>query len=142
MLCLVEELIRFYVETLNTILANEMVVFNEVSLEEWELVKRHPKEIAKAMISQIRMAFESKGACGNCSRWGMTALEMKDGGRVNDLEVGSWEPTQGLALKDDLFPHVNGGLRGRNIVVNSIDVSYSHTLFPYINVISVTRPKK
>ena len=41
----------------------------------------------------------------------------------NAVEVGSWEPMQGLVLKDDLFPHITGGLRGRVLTVASMDVS-------------------
>ena len=77
------------------------------------------------MMSSIRVALRDKGACGNCSQWQMTALEIQGGGRVNNLDVGSWEPTQGLTLRDNLFPHVTGGLRGRNIIVTAIEVCYS-----------------
>ena len=41
----------------------------------------------------------------------------------NAVDVGSWEPMQGLVLKDDLFPHITGGLRGRVLTVASMDVS-------------------
>ena len=42
---------------------------------------------------------------------------------ANVVEVGTWEPMQGLVLEDDLFPHVTGGLRGRVLTVASMDVS-------------------
>ena len=45
----------------------------------------------------------------------------------NAVEVGSWEPMQGLVLKDDLFPHITGGLRGRVLTVASMDVSNNKT---------------
>ena len=54
--------------------------------------------------------------------------------RVDSLEVGSWRPGLGLALKvppvlpvrlhpvqDDLLPHVTGGFRGRAITVASLE---------------------
>ena len=44
---------------------------------------------------------------------------------ANVVEVGTWEPMQGLVLEDDLFPHVTGGLRGRVLTVASMDVSNS-----------------
>ena len=44
---------------------------------------------------------------------------------ANVVEVGTWEPMQGLVLGDDLFPHVTGGLRGRVLTVASMDVSNS-----------------
>ena len=43
---------------------------------------------------------------------------------ANIVDVGMWEPMQGLVLKDDLFPHVTGGLRGRVLTVASFDVSF------------------
>ena len=121
---MVEELGRFYVETLTEFLKDEMDIYNEVSPEEWELIKPDPKEKANAMMSQIRNALREKGKCGRCSQWKMSALEIQDADDINDLEVGHWEPTQGLDLKDDLFPHVTGGLRNRRILVTSIDVRF------------------
>jgi hypothetical protein len=49
------------------------------------------------------------------------AAEIKD--EVIDLEVGTWNLESGLHLKDDLFPHVTGGLRGKVIKIGSINVS-------------------
>ena len=50
---------------------------------------------------------------------------MKEYGLINKLEVGSWMSTIGADLKDDLLPHVTGGLRGRNLVVGSLEVKCS-----------------
>ena len=51
-------------------------------------------------------------------------LELVDLSRgANVVEVGYWEPMQGLVHKDHLFPHVMGGLRGRALTVSSINVS-------------------
>ena len=47
---------------------------------------------------------------------------------ANVVEVGTWEPMQGLVLGDDLFPHVTGGLRGRVLTVASMDVSNKNIL--------------
>ena len=41
---------------------------------------------------------------------------------INQLEVGSWIISRGLDLRDDLFPHVTGGFRGRMLPVASIEV--------------------
>jgi hypothetical protein len=61
-------------------------------------------------------------------------VEVKVTNRVDSLEVGSWRPGLGLALKvppllpvrlqpvqDDLLPHVTGGFRGRAITVASLE---------------------
>ena len=55
----------------------------------------------------------------------MEAAEIKK--EVQGLDVGNWQPRFGLGLKDDLFPHVKGGLRGRTIEVTSVDVSLGET---------------
>ncbi len=49
------------------------------------------------------------------------AAEVKD--TAAGLEVGSWTLKGGLRLKDDLFPHVSGGLRGKTIKIASFDVT-------------------
>ena len=52
-------------------------------------------------------------------------IELVDLSRgANVVDVGLWEPMQGLMHKDHLFPHVTGGLRGRTLTVSSINVSF------------------
>ena len=124
MLCLMEEFSRFYVEVLNEFLTNEMETYNDVHPEEWELIKPDKREKSEAMMNQMRNIMHEKGKCGNCSKWEMKASEIKENGFVNNLDVGTWEPTQGLLLQDDIFPHVTGGLRNRRIVVTATDVRH------------------
>ena len=123
MLCTMEEFSRFYIEVLNKFLTNEMETYNEVHPEEWELIKPDRREKSEAMMAHMRDLLREKGKCGNCSNWEMSASEIKENGFVNNLDVGKWEPTQGLLLQDDIFPHVTGGLRNRRIVVTATDVS-------------------
>ena len=52
------------------------------------------------------------------------AVEVRESNKINQLEVGTWILTVGLAMKDDLLPHVTGGLRGRNITVASFEVCF------------------
>ena len=47
---------------------------------------------------------------------------MRDYGRIQELDVGSWTISLGLNMKDDLFPHITGGMRGRRIMVASLEV--------------------
>ena len=115
MLCTMEEFSRFYIEVLNKFLTNEMETYNEIHPEEWELIKPDRREKSEAMMAHMRDLLREKGKCGNCSNWEMSASEIKENGFVNNLDVGKWEPTQGLLLQDDIFPHVTGGLRNRRI---------------------------
>ena len=118
-----EEFSRFYIEILNDFLTEEMDAYNGVHPEEWELIKPDRREKSNAMMIQLRNILREKGKCGNCSRWEMSASEVRENGMVNILDVGKWEPTQGSLLQDDIFPHVTGGLRNRRIVVTATDVS-------------------
>ena len=65
----------------------------------------------------------SSGSCGNCVHWRAEASEIQNDGGARRLEVATWSPVLGLAVKDDLFPHVAGGLRGRRVKITSIEVS-------------------
>ena len=118
-----EEFSRFYIEVLSNFLTEEMETYNGVHPEEWELIKPDRREKSDAMMIQMRNILREKGKCGNCSRWEMSASEVRENGMVNNLDVGKWEPIQGSLLQDDIFPHVTGGLRNRRIVVTATDVS-------------------
>ncbi len=50
------------------------------------------------------------------------SAEVKDD--VRELDVGTWTLKGGLKLMDDLFPHVTGGLRGKQIKVASMHVNH------------------
>ena len=52
----------------------------------------------------------------------LQAVEVMEKNAINQLEVGSWIISRGLDLRDDLFPHVTGGFRGRMIPVASLEV--------------------
>ena len=63
----------------------------------------------------------SLGTCGNCVTWKAEASEIQDEGSYR-LETAVWNIVLGFAIKDDIFPHVSGGLRGRRVTITSIDV--------------------
>jgi ionotropic glutamate receptor len=100
-----------------------MDIFATISPEEWELLRPAPQIRAANIMEKIRTKLRTEGQCGNCTAWQMKSAELVD---LNQgaamIDVGGWEPMQGLMLKDDLFPHVTGGLRGRVFKVASINV--------------------
>ena len=65
------------------------------------------------------------GTCGTCVDWKSEAGEIQTGETAYRLETAEWSPTLGFAVKDSLFPHVSGGLRGRTLTITSIQV-YLH----------------
>ncbi len=87
-----------------------------------------PRERMAKLMMQMRMFITNQGTCGNCTGWQLRSAELKNGPGANNIDVGSWEPMQGLMLMDDLFPHVTGGFRGRRLKVASIHVSRCHKL--------------
>lgn len=113
-----------YVQSVHDVLKAEMDLYVTISPEEWQLLK--PKESSRAgqIMTKLKNYLRNEGQCGNCTGWSMKAAELTDvtlGPSI--LDVGYWEPMQGSVLKDDLFPHVTGGLRGRLLTVASVDVS-------------------
>lgn len=119
--CSTEELVRVYGDSMQTVLSSEMDLFNSVSIEEWELVRPDTTQRAADIMVKMKKMIETEGRCGNCTDWQMRAAELVNDEQANNLDVGSWRPMQGLRLKDDLFPHVTGGFRGREITVSAVD---------------------
>jgi len=121
--CLATEIPEVLAIGMEKTLSKEMETFSEVSFEEWEIVGPTEKERAMTIIMNIKTHLETSGSCSNCTRWMMEAVEVRESDRINQLEVGSWLPSTGLTLKDDLLPHVTGGFRGRAITVGSLEYS-------------------
>ena len=123
MFCATEELLRLYVQSVQDVLKAEMDFYATISPEEWLLLKPKPVKRAADIMTKLRTYLRFEGRCGNCTGWAIKAAELVDmAAGSNVVEVGTWEPMQGLVLKDDLFPHVTGGLRGRVLTVASMDV--------------------
>lgn len=112
-----------YVQSVHDVLSSEMELYLTISPEEWQLLRPQSSARAKQIMTNLRQYLRNEGRCGNCTGWAMKAAELVDiTSGANVVDVGNWEPMQGLVLKDDLFPHVTGGLRGRVLTVASIDV--------------------
>ena len=72
--------------------------------------------------------YRNEDHCGNCINWHVKALQLVNLSQGTEVvEVGKWEPLQGMVHMDDLFPHIMGGLRGRTLRVASYDVSFIFT---------------
>ena len=72
--------------------------------------------------------FDLSGTCGNCVDWKAEAAEIRDGEIAYRLETATWSPVLGFVIKDSLFPHVSGGLRGRDVMITSIQVHFTDEL--------------
>ena len=101
-----------------------METYVSVTSEEWQMLKPQPEARSHKIVKQMKDLIKDEGRCGNCSGWTLKSTELVDLERgSNVVEVGLWEPKLGLQLFDDLFPHVSGGLRGRQLTVASNHVS-------------------
>ena len=80
-------------------LEEELEIFEEVALEEWEIIMPSKEDRTMSVIHKIVMEKESSpGKCTACTKWMMEAIEIKESQRVNQLEVGSWTVDLGKDL--------------------------------------------
>ena len=116
-------MLRAYASSNQVILKAEMDLYGTISPEEWELLRPDPGQRVSDLLMRMKVFLKNQGTCGNCTSWEMRSAELKNDPTANNIDVGLWEPMQGLMLKDDLFPHVTGGFRGRTLKVASTNVS-------------------
>jgi len=123
--CIVEGAVGYVAIGYERALMREMETFQEVTIEEWEIIRPTEEERAHTIIADIKAYLSESGGgrCNNCSAWLMEAVEVREADRINQLDVGSWSTGLGLRFKDDLLPHVTGGFRGRAITVASMEYS-------------------
>ena len=122
MLCIAEEFLRALTDIFNKVMLEDMELYKDMSKEEYNLVKPSDKVKAESTGAMLKTFLVDNGKCGNCTEWQMAAGEIRGADDTKILEVGFWRPVQGTLYKDDLFPHVTGGLRGRAVTITSIDV--------------------
>lgn len=120
LVCLSGELVAMLGKAMEATLLKELVIFNQISVEEWEIIRPSDTERAVTVIENMKQLMINEAKCGKCSKWMMESVEVREANRIKPLDVGSWRPAIGLTLKDDLFPHITGGFRGRAITVASI----------------------
>ena len=97
--CLIEETLTEVVAKYEKTLEEELEIFEEVALEEWEIIMPSKEDRTMSVIHKIVMEREnSPGKCTACTKWMMEAIEIKESQRVNQLEVGSWTVDLGKVL--------------------------------------------
>ena len=84
MLCVTEELLRFYVESVHDVLEAEMDFYATISPEEWLLMKPKPLERSSNIMKKLRNYLRNEGRCGNCTAW---AIKEK---LYSDFEIRDW----------------------------------------------------
>lgn len=135
LLCAVEEVLRAYGAAAEFDMSNMMEDFDGLNDEEWDLLRPTQAQISNNVMAEFMSNIVENGQCGNCSKWEMSAVEYMGPGIVNMIDVGSWSHTHGLVSRDQLFPHVSGGYRGRVLRVAAIEN------FPWTILTSPGSPK-
>ena len=126
--CIAEEIGNIIGSGFEMTLREEIPLFQQYALEEFQLLRDRTWERHRNVIVNFKNYMATYGRGNNCTRWGMEAVESKDAGQVDILDVGFWTPA-GSSLKDDLLPHVKGNFRGRRIPVASVEVRSKSCIF-------------
>ncbi|KAJ8914261.1 hypothetical protein NQ315_003626, partial [Exocentrus adspersus] len=129
--CHVEQILKGFTKALDEAIQDEYDTASQVSDEEWEAIRPTKLERSNYLLNRV---FQTKyGTCDNCTFWKMKTGETwgKEYHLLNDfssnvpnslidiLAVGTWRPSDGVSMTDELFPHISHGFRGRNLPVVS-----------------------
>lgn len=75
--------------------------------------------------------------------WGKEYQKTNSETAANLLQVGSWRPSDGPALKDELFPHIAHGFRGITLPLLTFHVIRNLNLIRFLltlNNLQLTEP--
>jgi len=118
--CSAEEMTRGYLDIIGQIIQEDEKEYAGISVEEYNLIKPPKQTKSSGTIMRLKDYIRANGTCGNCVDYKAEAGEIRDGERAARLETATWSPVLGFVIKDSLFPHVSGGLRGREVTITSI----------------------
>ena len=97
--CIAEEIGNILIGGFRPTLRTEMHKFTDYSFEEFELMRDTEEERHTKIVMDMKAYMESSvGKCNNCTKWGMEAVESKDAGRIDILDVGSQESTMRISI--------------------------------------------
>ncbi|KAK5650424.1 hypothetical protein RI129_001453 [Pyrocoelia pectoralis] len=121
--CHVEELLKAFMKSLDSAITQESESAIQVSDEEWEAIRPTKTGRRLYLLQNVKKHILNYGVCDNCTRWKIEAGETwgkeyeKRGLRTEDklINVGTWRPSDGPCLQDELFPHIAHGFRRKNL---------------------------
>ncbi|KAK2714026.1 ionotropic receptor 93a-like [Artemia franciscana] len=117
--CFTERIFEPFLMAVNRTLSEELEFYNSVSDDEWPNLKYSIAEVNLKVKERIQVILNISCDCG--LKYVVRSAEVKKRRQANTVEVGEWTPSFGLRHLDDLFPHVTGGLRGRELIITSLD---------------------
>ncbi|KAF7278271.1 hypothetical protein GWI33_008627 [Rhynchophorus ferrugineus] len=129
LVCHIEEILTAFTKSLDNAIVDEYESAAQVSEEEWEAIRPTKQERKSYLLEQMKKYLVDYGVCDNCTKWkfetgetwGREYLENNraDNSIAEILSVGTWRPSDGPTMTDELFPHVSHGFRGKTLPVVS-----------------------
>ncbi|XP_076250648.1 ionotropic receptor 93a isoform X2 [Rhynchophorus ferrugineus] len=129
LVCHIEEILTAFTKSLDNAIVDEYESAAQVSEEEWEAIRPTKQERKSYLLEQMKKYLVDYGVCDNCTKWkfetgetwGREYLENNraDNSIAEILSVGTWRPSDGPTMTDELFPHVSHGFRGKILPVVS-----------------------
>ncbi|KAG5884877.1 hypothetical protein JTB14_025041 [Gonioctena quinquepunctata] len=121
--CQIEEILRAFTGALDKAVKEEFETANQIAEEEWEAIRPTKLERRNFLLNRVKEFISKNGICDNCTFWEMNACEtwgkdyqLPDGRSAPDLlSVGTWRPSDGATMHDELFLHVAHGFRGKTL---------------------------
>ncbi|XP_024083704.1 ionotropic receptor 93a isoform X2 [Cimex lectularius] len=124
--CNMVEIAESFMLALARTIEVESKLANDVSEEEWEVMKLTKVERREMLLNIMKKAQKNLGKCDNCTVWKFKASEtwgmdfLKNKRKIDLLDVGFWSPRPGPMLTDSLYPNIAHGFRGRVIPIATI----------------------
>ncbi|XP_018576793.1 ionotropic receptor 93a isoform X2 [Anoplophora glabripennis] len=131
--CHSEEVLEGFMKALDEAIQDEYDIASQVSDEEWEAIRPTKLERRNYLLDRIKKHLARHGTCDNCTFWRMSTGEtwgkeyqlanyFKNSeiqSVIEILPVGTWRPSDGPSMNDELFLHVAHGFRGKTLPVVS-----------------------
>ncbi|XP_060523884.1 ionotropic receptor 93a isoform X2 [Cylas formicarius] len=125
MVCHVEQILGDFILALDDAIVDEFEMAAQVSEEEWEAIRPTKLERSNFLLQKVKKYLVDLGACDNCTKWTLQTSETwgreyqtqdyQSDSIAEILPVGTWRPSDGPSMKDELFPHIAHGFRGKNL---------------------------
>ncbi|XP_074038952.1 ionotropic receptor 93a isoform X3 [Leptinotarsa decemlineata] len=117
--CQIEEIIEAFTRALDEAVQEESDTASQIAEEEWEAIRPTKVERKEFLLGKIKKYISKNGICDNCTFWEMKTgetwgQEYQNLGRnitSQLIPVGTWRPSDGATMFDELFLHIAHGFR-------------------------------
>nr|XP_023015792.1 ionotropic receptor 93a-like [Leptinotarsa decemlineata] len=129
--CQIEEIIEAFTRALDEAVQEESDTASQIAEEEWEAIRPTKVERREFLLGKIKKYISKNGICDNCTFWEMKTGETW-GQEYQNLSrnitsqlipVGTWRPSDGATMIDELFLHIAHGFRKKILPMVTFHVS-------------------